>query len=256
MIESSPQLSVIVPCFNEEENVEKCVTQLDETLRSANISHEILLVNDGSTDGTLGRARSLSKDNPWIRIVDLGDNFGKATALKEGVKRARGEILAFFDADLQYAPKDLVAMVARLDNGVDFVNGSRDYNGYGVSRTAFSRLYNRTLRSLFRIKLKDANCGIKILRKEAAKEGSIFDYGLPLIVPVMKINGLTSAEFPVTLHERRNGESKYFQEGQFLGGTRNIRDISYHSIMLIGLVAHASLQSVRQAIGKRASASS
>jgi len=166
--------------------------------------------------------------------------------LREGVRRAKGDIVAFFDADLQYTPRDLVAMVARLNNGIDFVNGSRNYNGYGASRTAFSRLYNRVVRLLFRMQLRDSNCGIKVLKKEATGAGTIFDYGLPLVVPLLKIRGFESTEFPVTLHERRNGESKYFQNGHFLGGSKNVRDITYHSIMLLNLLAHAPLESMRQ----------
>ena len=205
--------------------------------------HEILLVNDGSTDETLRRACSFYESHQSVRVLDLARNCGKAVALKEGVRRARGDLVAFFDADLQYTPKDLVEMVSRLNNGIDFVNGSRDYNGYGASRTAFSRLYNRVVRLLFRTQLRDSNCGIKVLKKEVADAGTIFDYGLPLIVPLLKIRGFESMEFPVTLHERKNGESKYFQNGHFLGGSKNVRDITYHSLMLLNLLAHAPIES-------------
>jgi len=243
-----PHVSVIVPCYNEQDNLESCVNQIDEAFRPTQIRHEILLVNDGSTDETLRRARSLYESHLSVRVIDLVRNCGKAVALKEGVRRARGDLVAFFDADLQYTPRDLVEMVSRLNNGVDFVNGSRDYNGYGASRTAFSRLYNRVVRLLFRMDLRDSNCGIKVLKKEVADAGSIFEYGLPLVVPLLKVRGFESAEFPVTLHERKNGESKYFQDGHFLGGSKNVRDITYHSIMLLNLIARAPLESLRQQI--------
>ncbi len=238
-----PHVSVIVPCYNEQDNIDTCVNQIDTAFRPTPVLHEILLVNDGSTDETLKRARSLCESHQSVRIIDLGRNCGKAVALKEGVRRARGDLVAFFDADLQYAPGDLVRMVARLNNGIDLVNGSRDYNRYGSSRTAFSRLYNRVVRLLFRMDLRDSNCGIKVLKKEAADSGSIFDYGLPLVVPLLKVRGFESTEFPVTLHERKNGESKYFQNGHFLGGSKNVRDITYHSLMLLNLLAHAPTES-------------
>jgi dolichol-phosphate mannosyltransferase len=241
-----PDVSVIVPCYNEQDNIETCVNQIDEAFRPSNILHETILVNDGSTDETLKRARSLCDSNPSVRVIDLGRNCGKAVALKEGVRRSRGELVAFFDADLQYMPRDLVAMVSRLNNGIDFVNGSRDYNGYGGSRTAFSRLYNRVVRLLFRMDLRDSNCGIKVMKKEVADAGSIFDYGLPLVVPLLKVRGFESTEFPVILHQRHNGVSKYFQDGHFLGGSKNVKDITYHSIMLLNLIAHIPLESVRQ----------
>jgi len=242
----TPRISIIVPCYNEQDNIENCVDQIREALGPRCDPYEILVVNDGSTDDTLERAHLLSRSNSFIRVIDLRENCGKAVALKEGVRRAKGDIVAFFDADLQYSPKDLVTMLARLEQGLDFVNGNRDYNGYGTTRTAFSRLYNRVVRFLFRIQLKDSNCGIKVLRREAADADTIFNYGLPLVVPLLKIRGFESTEVPVTLHERKNGESKYFQDGHFLGGSKNIRDITYHSIMLVNLLAHAPFESMRQ----------
>ena len=248
-----PHVSVIVPCYNEQDNIENCVNQIDSAFRPTLTSHEILLVNDGSTDETLKRAQSLCESRQSVRIIDLRRNCGKAVALKEGVRRARGDLIAFFDADLQYTPGDLVTMVARLNNGIDFVNGSRDYNGYGASRTAFSRLYNRVVRLLFRMDLRDSNCGIKVLKREVVDSGSIFDYGLPLVVPLLKVRGFESAEFPVALHERKNGVSKYFQDDHFLGGSKNVLDITYHSIMLLNLIAHVPLESLRQGTNRRQS---
>ena len=235
----TPRVSVVIPCYNEQDNIQNCVQQVAEVLFAEQIPYEILVVNDGSSDGTLAQAHSLMPSNSFVRVIDLGENCGKTIALKEGVRRARGDIVAFFDADLQYSAKDIVTMIARLGDKVDFVNGTRDYNGYGASRTAFSRLYNRVVRLLFRFQLRDSNWGIKVLRRKAADAETIFNYGLPLVVPLLKIRGFGSTEVPVMLHERTNGESKYFQDGQFLGGSKNIKDIVFHSMMLLNLLAHA-----------------
>src|SRR2546422_8239988 len=235
-------LSVIVPAYNEEDNIVDCVKRVGDALSSSQRAFEILVVNDGSTDETLQRASSLSKSCDFVRTVDLGGNFGKPTALKEGLRRAKGDMIAFFDADLQYDPKDLVKMADLIGNGVDFVNGNRDYNGYGASRTAFSKLYNKTVRLLFRMELKDSNCGIKVVRRVTVDSERLFDYGLPLMVPLLSIRGFKSAEFPVFLHERKSGQSKYYQNGHFLGGTKNIRDITYHSMMLLSLIARTPFE--------------
>jgi len=106
------------------------------------------------------------------------------------------------------------------------------------------------------MELKDSNCGIKVLKREAADAETIFGYGLPLIVPLLTIRGFESTEVPVTLHDRKNGESKYFQDGHFLGGSKNIRDITYHSIMLLNLLAHAPFESMRRNSGSRKNLSS
>ncbi len=239
-------LSVIVPAYNEEDNIVDCVKRVGDAISSSQRAFEILVVNDGSTDETLQRASSLSKSCDFVRTIDLGGNFGKPTALKEGLRRAKGDIIAFFDADLQYDPQDLVKMIDLIGDGVDFVNGNRDYNGYGSSRTAFSKLYNRVVSLLFRMQIKDSNCGIKLLTRIAADPRSLFDYGLPLMVPLLKVRGFKSEELDVALHERKNGESKYFENGRFLGGPKNIWDITYHSIMLLSLLAHMPFESRQQ----------
>lgn len=241
--------SVIVPAYNEQDNIVDCVKRVGDALSSSQRAFEILVVNDGSTDQTLQRASSLSRYGDFVRTVDLGGNFGKTIALKEGLRRAKGDMIAFFDADLQYDPKDLVRMADLIGSGVDFVNGNRDYNGYGPSRTAFSKLYNRLVRLLFRMQIKDSNCGIKVFTRRAADPRSLFDYGLPLIVPLLKVRGFKSQELDVVLHERKNGESKYFEDGRFLGGPKNIWDITYHSIMLLSLLAHTPLEFRQQKTG-------
>ncbi len=137
-------------------------------------------------------------------------------------------------------------MIDLIGDGVDLVNGNRDYNGYGASRTAFSKLYNRLVSLFFQMELKDSNCGVKMLTRRAADPNSLFHYGLPLMVPLLKVRGFKSRELDVALHERKNGESKYFENGRFLGGPKNLWDLTYHSIMLFSLLAHAPIESRRQ----------
>src|SRR5207249_11562193 len=105
---------------------------------------------------------------------------------------------------------------------------------------------NRLVSLLFRMQIKDSNCGIKLLTRRAADPRSLFDYGLPLVVPLLKVRGFKSQQLDVALYERKNGESKYFDYGRFLGGPKNIWDITYHSIMLLSLIAHAPWESLRQ----------
>src|SRR2546427_7769578 len=89
----TPRISIIVPCYNEQDNIENCVNQIREVLGPRSDPYEILVVNDGSTDDTLERAHLLLRSNSFIRVIDLGENCGKAVALKEGVRRAKGDVV-------------------------------------------------------------------------------------------------------------------------------------------------------------------
>jgi glycosyltransferase involved in cell wall biosynthesis len=235
---SPPSLvSVIVPAYNEGDNIPSCVEQVSEAMRDAGYKAEIIIVNDGSTDNTLSIARSLQMKCPSLRVLDLKRNYGKTTALKEGIRVAKGDAVAFFDADMQYDATDLVKLVGLMSYGTDVANGRRDFQAYELTRTAFSRIYNAILRLVFRLNVTDSNCGVKVLTRRAADPDILFRYGLPLVVPLLKVRGFRLSETAVSLRLRRAGESKYFKNGSFLGGWNNIRDISYHSGMLLGLLA-------------------
>ena len=234
-------VSVVVPAFNEEDNIPYCIERLSEAMDEAGVRTEIILVNDGSTDNTLSVARSLQAKCPSLRVLDLKRNYGKTIALREGTRVAKGDAVAFFDADMQYDATDLVKLVGLMNNGTDVANGRRDFQAYGRTRTSFSRIYNTILRVVFRLDVTDSNCGVKVLKRRAANPDILFRYGLPLVVPLLKVRGFKLREVAVSLRVRRAGESKYFKNGSFLGGWMNLRDISYHSGMLLGLLASVPL---------------
>ena len=240
---TSPFLvSVVVPAFNEEENISTCVQELSDAMRRAGYKSEIIVVNDGSTDNTLSVARSVQGKCSMLRVLDLGRNYGKATALREGVRASKGDAIAFFDADMQYSAEDLVRLIEIAKNGIDIVTGSRDYRFYGQSRTVLSKTYNRVLKLIFRLTVNDSNCGMKVIRERAANPDVLFRYGVPLMVPLLRMKGFKFGEMKVSLRKRRHGHSKFFSEGSFLGGWSNFRDISYHSGMLLGLLASITLE--------------
>src|SRR5207247_9943802 len=90
--------------------------------------------------------------------------------------------------------------------------------------------------------IRDSNCGIKVLKREAADPTGLFNYGLPMIVPLLRVRGFKAMELPVSLGERKVGESKYFENGHLLGGSKNIGDILFHSVMLVNLFVHVPLE--------------
>ena len=232
----SPLVSVIVPAFNEQENIVPCTLAVRSALRKAGYDFEVLIVNDGSTDRTLEFAQTMQSKYPTVRVIDLVQNYGKTVALREGVKRAKGDLVAFFDADLQYDPRDLVRLIKRANGSPNVVSGKRDYGSYGGTRTSFSKLYNTMMKMLLRVPISDSNCGLKVISRSVVESDAIFRYGLPLIIPLLRIRGYDIEEVPVALHDRKAGTSKYYSDGVFLGGWNNIRDITYHSIMLLRLL--------------------
>jgi len=211
-------------------------------LRKAGYDFEMLIVNDGSTDRTLEVAQAMQSKYTGVRVIDLVENYGKTVALREGVKRAKGDLVAFFDADLQYGPDDLIRLIKRANGSPNVISGKRDYGSYGGTRTSFSKLYNAILKKILRVPISDSNCGLKVISRSVAELDAIFRYGLPLIVPVMRLRGYDVEEVPVSLHERKAGSSKYYTDGVFLGGWKNIRDITYHSMMLLGLLLTMPLE--------------
>ena len=238
-------ISVIVPAFNEEQNIPNCVQELADVMKKSGYNSEIIVVNDGSTDKTLEVAQSMQMKCRSLRVLDLRRNCGKAVALREGVRASKGGAVAFFDADMQYDVSDLVKLISLANDGANVVTGRRDYNSYGQTRTAFSKIYNIIMKLVFRVAINDSNCGLKVLRRRAADPDSLFDYGLALMMPLLRLRGFRLSEAWVCLREREAGESKYFTDGSFLGGWKNIRDISYHSGMLLGLLASLPSQLFR-----------
>src|SRR5437773_8053586 len=144
-----------------------------------------------------------------LRVLSFKRNYGKATALREGVKACKGTTIAFFDADLQYDPADLIGVVSMLSYGSDVVTGLRDYRHYNQARTVVSKIYNRLLRLIFRLDIRDLNCGMKVLRQKAADPDFLFRYGVPLMIPLLRLKGFNISEKPVSLRVRQEGQSKF-----------------------------------------------
>jgi len=242
----SPSLvSIVVPALNEEQNISRCVNELSKAMGGAGYDSEIIVVNDGSTDSTLSIARSMRDQYDFLRVLDLKRHYGKATALREGIRAAKGDVVAFFDADMQYDASDLARMVGLKNNGTDVVTGSRDYRSYGQARAAISRTYNRILRLVFRVTLSDSNCGIKVLARGAADPDLLFKYGLPLMIPLLTAKGFRLRETAVPLRNRIAGKSKFFQDGSLLGGWENAKSIAFNSGMMLGLLASLAFQRLR-----------
>lgn len=204
----SPHLSVLLPAYNEAENLAELVPQIGKVLEAAGISHEILVVDDGSTDGTRKVMEGLRSDT--VRSIRLRRNSGKSAALAVGVAQVQGELLALMDADGQDDPEELPRLIAHMDEaGLDLVTGRRSVRNDRFVKRTTSKLYNGATARVTGVPGRDFNSGLKVMTTELAR--SVELYGeLHRYIPVLAVwNGYKIGEVDVEHHERRHGSSKF-----------------------------------------------
>lgn len=162
-------LSVIVPCYNEDAVIDSLVRVLKDVLPGVSPQFEVLLVDDGSSDGTLGRLREISAADPRFRYLALSRNFGKESAMLAGLSQARGEAVAILDADLQHPPELLAEMLPLLGDGTDQVIARRTRTGDKPVRTLFSRMYYKVFNRLIDVTLEDGAGDFRVLSRRAVR---------------------------------------------------------------------------------------
>lgn len=160
-------VSVILTCFNEESTIEPFVRRLAETLRKGGRPFEIVMVNDGSTDRTQAVLEPLQDAVPEIgTLIELRGNFGQVAALTCAVQHARNEALLFIDTDFQYKPEDAKDLVARYEEGFDFVTGRRRKRNDALARRLASWVANFLLRRMAKLPVSDIGCTFKIVHRD------------------------------------------------------------------------------------------
>lgn len=203
-------VSVVIPSFNEEESLphlmEILVDVLQQHFRS---SYEILIIDDGSSDGTASLALELTEKYPGLRYIQFQRNYGKAAALMEGFRRATGNYIITMDADLQDDPQEIPALVSMLENGSDLVSGWKKERHDPITKTIPSKLFNAVTRWTTGIKIHDFNCGLKAYQRDVAKQvkihGELHRY-IPVLAHFM---GYSVSEKIVQHHPREYGTTKY-----------------------------------------------
>jgi glycosyltransferase involved in cell wall biosynthesis len=207
LLDERPQLSIIAPAYNEAANIEP----LYESIRSAlSVAPpwELLIVDDGSSDATGEIVRRLSGRDPRVVGVFLAARRGQTAATVAGLRRARGDAIATIDADLQNDPRDLPAMLQRLVD-CDAVVGYRVARRDGFVRRASSRFANAVRNRLTGDSIRDTGCSLKVFRREAILAVPMFE-GMHRFLPTLvRYQGYTVVEHPVSHHPRLRGVSKY-----------------------------------------------
>jgi len=219
MNENERELSVVIPVYNEGENLNSLYSQLKSVLENLGKAYEIILVDDGSTDSSFLIMEKLHGQDHNIKVIQFRKNFGKAAALSAGFTSAQGKIITTMDADLQDDPREIPNFIKKLNEGYDLVCGWRFKRRDPVSRTFPSRLFNSLTATLTGVKVHDFNCGFKAYRKEVIEDLDLYGELHRYIPALAHWKGFKVGEIKVEHHPRAHGKSKYGVERLFRGLT-------------------------------------
>ncbi len=210
-------ISVVIPVFNEEESLPELYSKLTAMLERTAAGHELIFIDDGSTDRSLGVVRSLRDRDRRVKTIAFNRNYGKSPALSEGFKAARGDIVITIDADLQDNPDEIPGMVKKLDEGYDLISGWKISRKDPFTKTFPSKVFNFVSSMVTGIKLHDINCGLKVYRSEVVKRINVYGE-LHRVIPVLAgWEGFRIGEKSVSHSQRKYGRSKYGMN-RFLNG--------------------------------------
>lgn len=204
------ELSIVIPVYNEEENIEPLVSELTTVLSRLQQTYEIVIVDDGSRDGTFAKLRVLLAQRPELTIMRLKRNFGQTAAVAAGLAHASGETVILMDGDSQNDPADIPVMLAKLAEGNDLVVGWR-FNRQDpfLNRRLPSMIANRLISWATQVKLHDYGCTLKVMRRTVAKDLRLYGEMHRFIPALAYERGAQIAELKVNHRPRLRGQTKY-----------------------------------------------
>ena len=217
-------VSVVIPACNEEGNVTSLMSLFADQIPSWPFSCEVLLVDDGSTDATLGEAVASAQDHSFLRVLSHPYNQGLTAALRTGIADARGQVIVFLPADLQYLPDEVPKLVEAVERGADVVCGWKDgkYEKSGVSS-----VYNLLCRVLFKVRVHDLN-SIKAFRREVISSLTWRRDWHRYLAVLAAAKGFRVDEVRVKLHPRIRGQSKFGGPGRVVIGLLDLVSVKFY----------------------------
>ena len=210
MSQPVPELSVVVPLYDEEESLPQLVDQLLAAMRVLDLSFELVLVDDGSKDGTANVLSALAATVPELVAVLLRRNYGQSAAMAAGFDASSGAVIVTLDGDLQNDPADIPLLLAELNQGYDLVSGWRHQRqDAAVQRLLPSRIANRLIARVTGVRLHDYGCSLKAYRREVVSDLNLYGELHRFLPALAFIEGARIGEVRVRHHPRRYGKSKY-----------------------------------------------
>lgn len=224
-------ISVVISLFNEEESLKELTDGIREVMEKEGFSYELIMVNDGSRDGSWQLIEKLAAENPSIKGISFRRNYGKSAALFAGFGAAQGDVVITMDADLQDDPREIPELYKMIkEDGFDLVSGwkKKRYDSK-LTKNIPSKIYNATARFVTGIKLHDMNCGLKAYRKEVVKNIEVYGEMHRYIPYLAKNAGYDKiGEKVVTHHVRKFGKSKFGME-RFVNGYLDLMSLWFLS---------------------------
>ena len=204
------KISIVIPVYNEEENIEKLYGELKKVLENLNLDYEIIFVNDGSTDRTPQILDELAKKDPKVKVIHFRKNYGQTAAMYAGFQYAEGDVVITMDGDLQNDPRDIPKLLEKIEEGYDIVSGWRkNRKDPFLSRILPSKIANWIISKVTGVHLHDYGCTLKAYRKEVAKNFRLYGDMHRFLPAVAKSFGAKVTEVVVNHRPRLYGKRKY-----------------------------------------------
>jgi glycosyltransferase involved in cell wall biosynthesis len=205
---SQLEISLVIPVFNEEDNLELLTEEIIQVLESLKNGYEIIFVDDGSVDKSFTILKKLAEHHPFIRVIRFKQNCGQTAAFDAGFKASRGEIVITMDADLQNDPRDILLLLDKIDK-CDLVCGWRGKRRDNLAKRVSSRIANWVRNKLSDEQIIDVGCSLKAFRRETLKHLKLYT-GMHRFFPtLLKMEGFKVIEIKVNHRPRRYGKTKY-----------------------------------------------
>ncbi|OKZ02303.1 MAG: glycosyltransferase [Bacteroides sp. CAG:1060_57_27] len=220
-------ISIVVPAYNERESLRELCAWIAKVMAEHSFSYEVIIVDDGSTDGSWKEIRAIAADDPQVHGLSFRRNYGKSAALYCGFERAEGDVVVTMDADLQDSPDEIPELYRMItEEGFDLVSGWKQHRqDNALTKNLPSKLYNATARFMTGIRLHDMNCGLKAYRKEVVKNIEVYGEMHRYIPYLAKNAGFDRiGEKPVVHRKRKYGKSKFGLE-RFVNGFLDLQSL-------------------------------
>jgi glycosyltransferase involved in cell wall biosynthesis len=203
-------LSIVVPIYNEQENIPLLVETISAALADSRLDYELILVDDGSSDGSFSLLKGIAETDPRVRVIRFRRNFGQTAAMAAGFDAATGRVVVPMDGDLQNDPADIPRLLARIDEGYDVVSGWRkERRDTFINRRLPSILANSIISAMTGVRLHDYGCTLKAYRREVLEGINLYGEMHRFVPALASQVGARVTELPVRHHPRLYGKSKY-----------------------------------------------